>query len=272
MPQLSEIRQSERLEYIDLCAYILGVVNRNNLMRRFNIKQAWASKDFAQYQANSNNTLIYTPSVKGYKPVDWFVPLYEHNTLDAIRLLCDGTQVINCEPSLSKGVTYAIPSIVPSLQAIAPLLQALNLSLKVQIDYISRSSGKTQRVIAPHALIETNTHYYVRAFDNQSGEYRNFKLNRVLKSKLLDNKPTESQSAGNDIEWKTKAKLTIGLNEPQEHPEAIEHDFGMKDGLLNVELNQAVLPFFLADWNIAPLEYSQLPPKLYPLKLLNIER
>lgn len=39
MPSVIDERQAERLQYIDLCAYVLGAVNRNVLMNRFEIKQ-----------------------------------------------------------------------------------------------------------------------------------------------------------------------------------------------------------------------------------------
>ncbi len=271
MSELALDRQQQRLQYIDLCAYVLGAVNRKILMNRFDIKEAWATRDFTTYQKLSGDRLVYDHSLRAYKPVDWFSPIFEHRALNAIQLIANGTQNILCEEKFAnESNTYSINSVEPDLINIHSVLQALHLKKKVEITYVSRSSGERTRLIAPHSLIMTGNFQYVRAFDHQSGEFRSFKLNRIITSKIVELEPSEEQRKQADDEWNVNVELTIAINDKVEHKEAIEFDFGLKNGKLVVEIKKAMVFYFLMDWNIAPTEYDNLPATLFPLRLVSV--
>jgi WYL domain-containing protein len=268
MSNLAQERQKERLKYIDLCAYILGYSNRKSLMNRFDIKQAWATKDFAAYQEKSKDMLVYDHALRAYKPKEQFAPMFEHSCSQAIELLTKGTQRIICEPQFAeRAYNYEISSVEPKLDNIHCVLQALYLNKKVEIDYISRSSGRTTRMIAPHTLISTGCFKYVRAFDYKTCEFRSFKLNRVIQSKLTELKPSPTEIEDTDEDWNQDVELTIVCNDALENKEAIEYDFGLIDGKLVVKIKKAMIMYFLMDWNIAPTEHPELPSTLFPLKL-----
>ncbi|PHS59772.1 MAG: hypothetical protein COB00_17400 [Alcanivorax sp.] len=269
MENTSDIRQEQRLRYIDLCAYILGAINRRKLMSRFDIKEAWSTRDFKRYQEMSPHNLVYDHGLRAYKPTKWFSPCFEHDTQDAIDLIYDGTQRITCEQKFAqfeKG--YSIPTVLPKLPIVAPILRALNLNEKVEIEYLSRSSGKSKRTIAPHSLIKTGNFIYVRAFDHKTGEFRSFKLNRVMRSHDSDVRVEQNQIKVVDREWNQEIDVVVGINGNPENPDTIAFDYGLKNGKITIRLKQALIPFFLADWNIAPLEYDNLPDTLFPLKVL----
>lgn len=271
MSNLAKERQIQRLKYIDLCAYVLGYINRKVLMNRFDVKQAWGTKDFNTYQEKAGHNIVYDHSLKAYTPTNWFRPYYEHSVDDAIDLISEGRQSIICEPNFSKkAYSYAIPSVSSELENVAPLLRALTLGKKTEIEYISRSSGKSSRIIAPHSLIKTGCFAYARAFDHQTGEFRSFKLNRVLSSKLIDSVPINNEQKSDDEDWNTELTITIGLNGDVDNQEAIEFDYGLKDGVMTLTVKKALKMYFLMDWNIAPMEMCDLPNKLFPLKVLSI--
>lgn len=272
MSDLAQERQLQRLQYIDLCAYILGFVNRKFLMNRFDIKQAWATKDFAAYQVKSGDSLVYDHGLKAYKPVEWFTPLFDHSFDDAVQLMCEGKQSVLCEPKFAgNAYSYAIRSVKPKLENIFNVFRALHLSKKVEIEYISRTSGKTSRLIAPHSLIKTGCFVYVRGFDHLSGEFRSFKLNRAVKSRFVASKPLDGQTKLADKEWNLDVYVILKVNEKLGYKESIEFDYGLVDGKLEVTIKKALLMFFLMDWNIAPQGYDSLPPLLFPLKVETIE-
>lgn len=268
MSELTQERQLERLKYIDLCSYILGYINRKLLMNRFEIKQAWSTKDFAAYQELTGNQLEYDHALRAYKPKVDFSPYYEHSASVALELLASGSQTIICEPNLSdRACSYKINNVEPALKNIFSVLRGLYLGTKVNIEYISRSSGITQRTLAPHALISTGSFYYVRAFDYKTHEFRSFKLNRIVSSSTIGHKPELSESRSYDNEWNQDIELTIVCNGPLDNKEAIEFDYGLIEGKLKIQIKKAVLMYFLMDWNIAPLEYTNLPPTLFPLRI-----
>lgn len=271
MKSVAEQRQEQRLTYIDLCVYVLGQVNRNQLMRRFDIKEAAASRDFTEYKKHSLDAVLYDGAARCYRPQGWFTPLFEHKASDALSLVYRGEQTIACEGELANRVAGYIPRTELKLSQFAETLKALNLQKKAAITYLSRTSGETERIIAPHSLFESNRFYYVRAYDHLSGEFRNFKLNRIISSTFKDNKALDSQISKADRTWNKIIKVTIGINGFQSHPETIAYDFGLKNGRKTIEIREAMLPFLLESWSIAAPEYGDLPLELFPLRLIEIQ-
>jgi len=271
MENITDIRQEQRLRYIDLCAYVLGSINRRQLMNRFEIKEAWSTRDFKRYQEMAKNNLVYDHRLRAYAPTKWFRLHFEHQIEDAIDLIANGTQRITCEPKFAKHPnSYSIPNVLPELKVVAPILRALNLGVKTEIAYLSRTSGHSNRTIAPHTLIKTGNFVYVRAFDHKSGEFRSFKLNRVVSSHDSDIAVEENQTKSFDTNWNTVVNIVIGINGHPNNPETIAFDYGLESERLTMSMRQALVPYFLSDWNIAPLKYNDLPDDLFPLKVLKI--
>jgi len=127
------------------------------------------------------------------------------------------------------------------------VFRAINLNKKVQISYISRSSGSSSRVIVPHSIIRTGSFIYVRGFDDKTNEFRSFKLNRIKISTFIDNKPTQNHLKRSDDEWNTTVLITIRINVHQENKEAIEYDYGMSEGKLEVTVKKLLIMFFLME-------------------------
>ncbi|NQY87441.1 MAG: WYL domain-containing protein [Colwellia sp.] len=270
MSNLKTQRQEERLKYIDLCAYVMGFVNRKILMNRFDVKEAWATNDFKTYQVRSNEGLIYDHGLKAYKPIDSFIPIFKHESSTAIQLLSNGSQTIVCEPSFaSKSYSCIIPTVVLKLNTIYPILRAISLNKQVEIEYFSRSTGKTKRKLSPHSLIKTGCFVYVRAFDHKEDEHRTFKLSRVFTAQFVNQKPEAHETIEMDNDWNTQVKLTIGINSNGIEKETIKFDYGFESDSIEIELKKAIVPFFLMDWNIAPINYPKLPVTLFPLKEIN---
>lgn len=272
MTNLSEKRQLERLRYIDLCSFVLGFVNRKLLMNRFDVKQAWATKDFKSYQEKSGNQLEYDHALRAYKPKGDFTPIFEHSSNEAIKLISSGSQTIICEPDIAKTtLSYRIKSVEPKLENIYAVLRGIYLSSKVDIEYISRTSGHSKRAIAPHTLISTGSFHYVRAYDYKTAEFRNFKLNRIVSSTVIHQSPEEGECKTSDVDWELEIELTIICNGELQNRDAIEYDYGLIDGQLKIKIKKALLLFFLMDWNIAPQGYEDLPQDLFPLKVSSTE-
>ncbi len=265
---LKKERQTERLVFIDLCAYVLGYVNRKLLTSRFDIEGSYASRDIKEYQAQSFDKLSYNTSLKAYEPVGWFEPMYKHSFNDAFMLLSEGAQKISFMPNLTESqVVVSSPGIEPDLEVIAPVFRAIGRGVKVEIDYISTSSGITKRLIAPHSLITAGNFKYVRAFDHKSGEFRTFKLNRVIHARFTSWSVNDEMQKEFDLDWNEETTLTIIANNQLKHKESIEFDYGLTNGKKEIQIKKALIPFFMMDWNIAD-KGQNLPPKQFPLERL----
>lgn len=269
---LKQDRQNERLRFIDLCAYSLGYVSRKLLMQRFEIKDTWASKDIQEYLAVCKNQLIYSHQARAYQTVDCFEPVFEHSFTDAYLLAAEGIQKLNCVSDVLEQAQQAnIKSIDSDLLSIAAVLRAVNRKTSVEIEYISRSSGRSQRLIMPHTIFSAGNFKYVRAFDNKTGQFRSFKLNRIVQSHFSSLKPEEHMLLNVDADWNHELTLKLVVNKLARDKEAIEFDYGLTNGELVIQIRKALLPFFLMDWNIAPKDNEVLPATLFPLEVKDIQ-
>jgi hypothetical protein len=59
--------QAHRMEWITDCLHVFGFVNREHLMRKFQLSQPQASKDLAEYQRRHPKAMIYNTSTKRYE-------------------------------------------------------------------------------------------------------------------------------------------------------------------------------------------------------------
>lgn len=268
---LKKIRQLERLKFIDLCAYILGYVNRSLLINAFDIKEVYATSDIKEYQKESLSQLAYNTSLKTYEPVSWFEPIYEHSLQDALMLISEGEQKKICIPGYSNSNNLtSIVGVEPKLEIIAPVLRALSRGVKVEIEYVSTSSGQSNRLIAPHSLITAGNFKYVRAFDHKSGEFRVFKLNRIITAKITRWGIEPKMQKNSDKEWNETVTLVLRANSNIRHKESIEFDYGIENGVLEVSIKKALLPFFIMDWNLAEPGQSIAYPERFPLEIVKI--
>ncbi|WP_040726951.1 YafY family protein [Thiomicrorhabdus sp. Kp2] len=186
-------------------------------------------------------------------------------------MISEGAQKIRFIPKLAETqVVTSIPGVEPDLKIIAPVLRTLSRGLKVEIEYISTSSGVSTRLIAPHSLIAAGNFKYVRAFDHKTAEFRAFKLNRIVNARPTSWKIGKEMNKDSDQEWNKKVILKLTANRNLKHKESIEFDFGLINGYKEVKIRKALIPFFLMDWNIAPQEHEHLPATLFPLEVKKI--
>jgi predicted DNA-binding transcriptional regulator YafY len=57
----------------------------------------------------------------------------------------------------------------PNLETLAALTRSIAAKRLCKIDYVSLSSGRSTRVIAPIALVDTGRRWHLRAFDRIPG-------------------------------------------------------------------------------------------------------
>jgi hypothetical protein len=232
----------------------------------------YATKDIATYQQLYDEPLQYDLSKKLYIPTAFFIPRYEHDPCDALELCCKGTQSIVCSSDINNRFNSTwFPISYPSLDDIAPVLKAVYNLRKVNIDYVSRTTGKTNRLIAPHSLVQVGNFYYIRAFDHHSGDFRNFKLNRITSSVYHDFKVDTSMLVDADSEWNTMVTAKVDVRETGNAAEALRLDFKIPSGGLEITFRKALLMYVLMDWHIAHSERIDLPVDMFPLKTLSIQ-
>ncbi|TXT26218.1 MAG: hypothetical protein FD131_4335 [Rhodocyclaceae bacterium] len=270
--------QRERLAYIDFRLYFFGEIGRPDLTSRFGVAPAGATRDLALYREIAPQNIEFDGSSKVYRIGKDFVPLFEHvpqRVLSAIALgFGDGVNV-GTQPLLPCESPAALSS--PRMDVLAPICRAIHAKRPVAIRYHSMSSGESERVIVPFALVDTGLRWHVRAFDRKSGEFRDFVVTRIEAPTLLDDEPKANERPDNDIQWTRIVELEFVPHPRLSRPEIVRMDYGMKDGSIRMRVRAAVAGYMLLRWSVDASPDHSIKEEQYrlwlsdPLALYGVE-
>lgn len=241
--------QRDRLGYVDMRARFLGAVRRQDLVERFGIQTAAATRDLSLYRELAPENLSFDSKSKAYKRAKSFGPLFEVQAEQALSWLCTPLGDGEAAPRAGLGNDRAATLTQPDLNVLACLTQAIHLQLAVKLTYHSITNGRTTREIVPFALVDSGLRWHVRAFDRKSGEFRDFVITRIKHPVMLDDADVvPHERADLDIQWTRIVELDLVPHPDQPHPEITEMDYGMSHGALHIKLRAAVAGYTLRRW------------------------
>lgn len=243
--------QKERLFFIDFKLRFLGGLNRNDLVERFGIKEAAATRDIALYRDIAPNNLSYSAKAKNYLSSQIFDPVFEYPDRQALTALCFGLgddQVTNN----SRFVIAEAPTQLnyPNLNTLAQITKAIHQQKAINIEYRSISSGLSQREIVPTALVDNGLRWHVRAFDRKRERFTDFVINRITNPIILQSPVPDQQTHEADMQWNRMVELHLMAHPKLKHPKTIEIEYGMQNGLLKLHVRAAVVGYVLRKWNV----------------------
>jgi WYL domain len=246
----SQPSTNERLVFIDFRCTFLGELRRGDLMGRFNIGSAAATRDIAEYRNNLGGKIELDPQSKIYRLSAGFTPLFSHEVEQALTALSRGfgeTQIaasgalVNCEipPHLS----------TPSIEILAPMCRAIHARRPVEIRYSSFTSGASRREIVPFALANNGLRWHVRAFDRRRENFVDFVLTRIAEVLEKDlPAPQEHELERHDIDWGRILELELVAHPKEKYPEIVALDYKMTDGVAKVRVRAALASYLLRQW------------------------
>lgn len=270
--------QRERLAYIDFRLYFMGEIGRPDLSSRFGVAPAGATRDLALYREIASQNIEFDGSSKIYRIGKDFAPIFEHasqRVLSALSLgFGDGAN--GESPPLLPCESPAVLS-YPRMNVLAPICRAIHAKRPVTIRYHSMSSGESERVIVPFALVDTGLRWHVRAFDRKTDEFRDFVITRIEAPTLLDEEPRANERPDNDIQWTRIVELDLVPHPRLNRPEVIQLDYGMQDGSIRMRVRAAVAGYMLLRWSVDASPDHSLKEEQYrlwlsdPLALYGVE-
>ncbi|MGK4876259.1 hypothetical protein ACSMC5_18520, partial [Escherichia coli] len=154
--------QRERLAYIDFRLYFFGEIGRPDLIERFGVAPAGATRDLALYREIAPHNITFDGSNKIYRIGQEFSPLFEHASLRVLSALSlgfgDGVNgsmqaLLPCESPAALSI--------PKMDVLATICRGIHAKRPVAIRYYSMSSGESERVIVPFALVDTGMRWHV---------------------------------------------------------------------------------------------------------------
>ena len=240
-----------RLAFIEERLFWLGEVNRTDLVGRFGVSMSQASVDIARYLALDPPDIAYDKSSKRYVAGERFRPVLAKP--DASRFLGELRLVDVGILPVAETMFGAVPAFdatpLPERPVDPFVLRAVLRAIRARrvLDVAYQSMSRTEpmrRIIEPHALGHDGFRWHARAFDRETGEFRDFVLGRLTKPKTADHARSTSAE---DIDWQSFVDLIIAPH-PKLTPaqsRAIADDYGIRDGSTTIRVRRALLFYAL---------------------------
>ncbi len=252
--QLADLTQPQRdrLAFVELRVRFIGEIRRQDLVSRFGIQSAAATRDLALYKEIAPGNIDYDAKGKAYVLGADFRPVFDFPPERVLSSLTQGFG--DGEPMRIKAwVASESPSRLtyPALDALASVTRAIHQECPLSIEYHSITSGSTEREIVPFALIDNGLRWHVRAFDRKSLEFRDFVITRINRPVVLKGQPVAPhEMSDQDIQWTRIVELDIVPHPDQPYPEISEMDYGMNGGVLQLKMRAAMAGYMLRKWSV----------------------
>lgn len=262
--------QRERLFHIDFRACFLGQVTRADLMARFDISGAAATRDIALYRTLAPGMIELDPSTKTYQTTSVFRPLFPHDPVRALVAVAEGLGDATAGPAVPHvRAEHPLRLNPPRIEVLAPLTRAIARGRVIAITYHSLSSGENKREIVPHALVDTGVRWHVRAFDRRRKRFGDFVLTRISLAELLPEGPAQGEDRESDDQWMRHVTLELVPHPGLARAEPILRDYDMSGGAMRVRLRAAVCGYALVHWSVDTSPDHSLEPARHHLWLRN---
>lgn len=244
--------QRDRLAYIELRAEFIGEVRRADLMSRFGIQTAAATRDLADYRALAGRNLEYRSDIKAYVCSELFRPLFDMPVDRVLNWLCSGYGELGGPAARPIAATAGttLPAQVRR-GVLSTITRAISRRRAVEVSYRALSSGLTTREIVPFAIADSGLRWHVRGYDRRSTEFRDFVLARFEDAKEIGGTPTDNELPEQDIQWSRIAELQLVPHPANvQHPDTVEAEYGMVNGVLEARVRAAMAGYLLRRWNV----------------------
>ncbi len=268
-----------RLEYIELMAYYRGSVSRNDVARAFGISNAAATKDLKFYRDIVPGNLLYVHSVFGFVPGESFKEVFADLSPAAVLPMIGSNLAMSGgadKGAPAFGITVdnlALPRRLPVKDVLCQITRAIHKRKKLYVRYHSLSDKGLQnrRIIEPHALVDTGIRWHIRAYNEESYDFRDFVLSRFAEAQC-SNIEAES-SPGYDDDWVETITLFLsphpGLNQKQR--DSLLFDFGGHDNVIEVVTRRAMIGYVLQLLGVDTSADQSLDPDKRQLVIRNRE-
>ena len=267
----------QRLQYIEIMAWYAGVVTRGDLAKAFGISDAAATKDLKLYSDLAPGNLVYKHGVFGFVPGEGFAAAFTDLAPAAVlpviaANLAEAGGPYGADPIYGLATaTLPLPVRLPSQHVLAQITRAMRGARKLKVRYRSLSDRETPeyRIIEPHTLVNTGQRWHVRAYNEETCDFRDFVLSRFSEAQLLD-EPAESNMQYDD-DWVEMEQLELaphaGLDEQKRANLLL--DYGAEDQVIEISVRRALIAYVLQRLNVDTTRDHSLDPNVHQLMLLN---
>lgn len=124
---------------------------------------------------------------------------------------------------------------------------AIREKLPLEVVYLSRSSGRSRRVISPHVIIDVADRLHLRGYDHMRNRFSDFVLSRIVESRSAPD--TRFVGPDRDEEWQRFVRIEICVHAELggERLQGVIRDFGLDDRGRRQVRRRAAVARYLVD-------------------------
>ncbi|MBI5938215.1 MAG: WYL domain-containing protein [Betaproteobacteria bacterium] len=267
----------QRLQYIEVMAFYTGAVSRSDVTRAFGISDPAATKDLKLYSDLAPGNLTYNHNVFGFVPSEGFSAAFADLSPAAVLPVIAANLAVAGGPYGTEPIyglataSLPLPARLPSQQVLAQITRAIHGRRKLRVGYRSLSDrdSQAQRILEPHSLVDTGLRWHVRAYSEETCDFRDFVLSRITEARYLD-EPAES-SVEYDEDWVEMVTLKLGPHAglDSQKRESLLLDYGADSEVVEIEVRRALIGYVLQRLGVDTTADRSLNPNAYQLMLLN---
>ena len=248
---------TKKLKFIESLVYFHGIINREDIIKKFNVSAASATNILSKYNQIAPKNMNYNIRLKRYEISNSFKPIFNN-----IRMLFERIPVYTL-PSLYGSITNN------EIKNIAIISRAIQKTQSLEINYVSLSNSKvSKRQIVPVAFANTHLRWHLRAYDRKRNRYADFVFRRILKVKPIKKDIIqEHEHPNNDKQWHLFIDLKI-----KKHPHNVKNSNIINPNTHNIKIRSAMVRYFLQLWNVDCSANARLRGLQYQYALENIKK
>lgn len=276
---LNEIKWAtrQRLQYIELMAYYTGVVTRSDIAKAFAISDAAATKDLKFYSDIAPDNLLYKHAVFGFVPSVEFKEVFADLSPATVLPMIESNLTVAGGPNEDESVfgipveSMILPRRLPDKTVLAQISRAIHNKKKLHVSYhsLSMNDSTQKRMIEPHSLVNTGFRWHVRAYNEDTFDFRDFVLSRFVSAKCLDT--VAESSAQYDDDWTEiiSVELTPHPKLDEDKQNSLLIDYGSDNDVIIIKVRRALIAYLLQQLSVDTTANHELNPNKYQLIVLN---
>ncbi|MBL1276640.1 MAG: WYL domain-containing protein [Ectothiorhodospiraceae bacterium] len=267
----------QRLQHIEAMSYYTGVITRSDLAKAFGISDAAATKDLKLYNELAPDNLIYRHNVFGFVPSPGFQPQFSDLEPAAILPMI-AANLATANGPYGEQALYGIateslplPARLPKREVLAQVLRAIKQGRKLQVSYhsLSERDGEQERLLEPHALVNTGLRWHLRAYNEETYDFRDFVLSRFTAALMLPE--AAESSAQYDDDWSEIVTLQLSPHpklDAQKRARLLI-DYHHENGQIEIPVRRALIAYVLQRLAVDTSADHSMNPNAHQLIILN---
>lgn len=253
--------QRRRFEFIEFHLAWEGEVGRRKLQDQFKISPQQATKDLTAYGELAPENLRYDPRAKAYVPGRKFTPILLRGEaseyLGQLELIASGrkSEEEAWPVELPRFAIATARARIVTADVLRPVLDAIRLGGAIRARYTSMTSGAgAHRRFAPRAIASDTHRWHMRSYDLEKRHWSDIVLTRLSDVQVED----LTDQVPDDTHWSEEVVVILRAASTltEEKRQALEGEYGMEDGRLEVPVRRAMLFYELRHRGFDPREFG----------------